>query len=874
MESPLSSRTGTASPLRGSLALVSAALCALGACRTTNTGAVDSQHASNNAAGGDRAPRGAQSAAMIRAHAARAVPRCAAGDPISLASASNGVDPRAAIARSSRGGMVAFIARSDSGAHVLKVLALTATGTASGAPREIAGAIEPSDPAIVATNNGYVLAFRDHADWGSDDNVARERIVIVALETDGTIARWPGSRATIAQGQPLAGAVALEAADARTRGFGVPALTAKEGRVALVVARGRGAQQQATVHVVDDVLGAFRESSVSLGGGSVDWREPPSIAIVGGSVRWTLGGSVDGASAVASALDAAAPEWIARFVTAPSTLAIDETRALTAYVNNTDGGSTVRVRSLGADASIAPSTVAVYSKAFDPRVALVRLGQDLVGAITISQSADDATGSINLSLTDSNGSFVGRHAAMTSLRMRSTRVAAASAPGSAWVLVDGRGDDGAAVLGLVVLRCDESAESDAQELPSASMLQAPTAPDDAAVSAERPSGLARCAPSGAPATIATFTVEGEDVTADSSTASVALRDGRLVFFARRRVDAERTEIIAATVNNDASSTVTQRNAIASSGRLLDAAEVNGEALAVDTNGALYRSRGRGDLSKTQIQIAAISSARFVRGGSGIVALSMLSGEQLVYIPITAGRPGAPVALTLNESHGAGRSHVVLDAVLMGSTAHALVATAGTRESTTARALHSFDPSPRGLASRRALGELMADPLSVGGDGGALIASGANLSLVFLDREWVRAGTVQNNTLRDVRSVFQYFRSGGHPQAMHHAGADTLAITSTPGVPANVDDIPAMTYAITVHGAQGAPRAYSFATPADTSAIVTLGVGYALGNNGIGVVYARSQSNGQLQWLYQRGACAPATATTATSGATASSGGGR
>ncbi|MFO0560026.1 MAG: hypothetical protein U0269_18575 [Polyangiales bacterium] len=862
----LPSCTGT--PLCGSLALVSAALFALGACRTTNTGAaVDSQRASNNAVGGDRAPRPAESNAMIRARVARPVPRCAAGEPISLASVSNGVDPRAAIARSSQGGMVAFVARADNGAHVLKVLALTATGTASGAPREIAGAVEPSDPAIVATNSGYVLAFRDHADWGSDDNVARERIVLVALATDGTIARWPGAHATIAQGQPLAGAVAIEPTNAPTHGFGVPALTAKEGRVAMVVARGRGAGQQATVHLVDDVLGAFRESSTSLGGGSVDWRTPPSVAIVGGAVRWTLGGSVDGASSVASALDAAAPQWIARFVASPSTLAIDETRSLAAYVNHTTGGATVRVRSLGGDEAIAPSTVAVYSKAFDPRVALVRLGQDLVGAITISQTADDATGSINLSLTDSSGSFIGRHAAMTSLRMRSTRVAAASAPGSAWVLVDGRGDDGAAVLGLVSLRCDESAESDAQELPSATMLQEPTAPDDASVSAERPAGLLRCAPSGAPATIATFAVEGEDVTADSSTASVVLRDGRLVFFARRRVSAERTEMIAATVNNDAGSTVTQRDAIAATGRLLDAAEVNGEALAVDTNGALYRSRGRGDITKTQIQIAGISAARFVRGGSGIVALSMSAGEQLVYIPLTAGRPGAPVGLALNAAGGS--AHTVLDAVLVGSTAHALVGTVRSRESTTARALHSFDPSPRGLAARRALGELMADPISVGGDGGALVANGNALSLVFWDRQWVRAGAVRNNVLRDVRSVFQYYAAGGYPQAIHHAGVDTVTLTSRPGVPANVDDIPAMTYAITVHGADGAPRAYSFATPADTSAIVTLGDGYALANNGIGVVYARSQPNGQLQWLYQRGACAAAPAANV-----AASGGGR
>lgn len=753
---------------------------------------------------------------------------------------------------------------------MLEVLPLTATGAAAGAPRQIAGAVEPSDPAIVATPNGYLLAFRDHANRERHHDITRERIVLLALEPDGTIARWPGTHPTIAQGEPLAGAVAIEARD-RSDGFGIPALVAQDHRVAMVVARGRDRTLPTTAYVVDDVLGTFRESSTPLGDVQVDWDSSPSIALVGSSVRWTLGGWMDHANAVISALDGSAPERIARSVIAPSTLAIDEQRVLVAYVTDTFAASTVRVRALGAGETVAPSTVAVYSKAFNPRVALVRLGQDLVGAITISQTGDDATGSINLSLTDSNGSFVGRHAALISLRIRSTRVAAAAAPGSAWVLVDGRGDDGTAVLGLVDLRCDEHAESDAQRLPTATMLQQPAAPDDAPVSAEHPTGLLRCSPTGSPTTIATFTVEGEDVTADSSTASVFMRDGRLVFFARRRVSADSTEMIAATVHNDARSTVVQRDSVLGTGRLLDAAEVNGEALAVDSNGALYRSRGRGDISKIPIpRVTSLSSARFVRGGSGIVALSAESGEQLAYIPITAGRPGPPVALTLHQPQPSFGVHVVLDAVMAGSAAHALVATADTRGWATARALHSFDPSPRGLASRRILGAIMADPISVSGHAGALIASGNSLSLLFADREWLRAGQVHNNTLGNVRSVFRYFPTGGHPLAMHHSGVETLTVTARPGAPANVDDPSTMTYAITVHGPQGTVRAYSFSTPADMNAIVSLGAAYALPNDGIGVVYARSQPNRQLQWLLQRGTCTAAPSTTAAS----SDGGGR
>jgi hypothetical protein len=833
------------------------AACALAVsgCRATTTG-TDAVRATNNAEG-DVAQRPSSTVVpRVRARPGRPVARCTAGEIRSLASTSVGVDPRAVIARGAQGAMVAYITRNASGAHALNVLALTATGTAAGAPREIAGAIEPSDPAIVATSAGYVLAFREHADYAGDDFLARERVVVMLLATDGTVTRWPGSRAAIAQGQPMEGAVTLEP-QAGAQGFGVAALAADGGRVALVVARGRAVNQRASVIVVDDVLGAFRESSASVSGGTLDWGSAPAVSLASDGVRWAINGQADGAPSVASSHGAQpnGAQWIGRDVGAVAALSVDASRTLLGYVSTSFGGATVRLRPLG-DESLPSNSVGVYSSSSATRLALVKLGADLVGAITLSHMADDATGSVNVSLADTNGAFIGRHAALASIRLRSSRVSAAAVAGSAWVLLDGRADDGAPVLGLVDVRCDEGQESNAQELPSATMVQAPTPADPAAVTAEMPTGLSQCTAQATPTPIVSYRAEGEDVSADASATSVVLRDGKLVFFARRRVSAEDSEVIAATVNADSS--VVQRDAVRSAGRLLDAVEINGEAFAISSNGELFRSRGLGDVSRERLPVSVLASARFVRGGSGIVAFNgTVNGTfQLMYAPITAGRAGTFAAIAANAPRGfAWVPQQVLDAVAIGNTVHALVSAQRPDGSAVVRAVHSFAVNARGLAGRRVAPEPFADPLSIGGTGGALIASGTNLSMLFWDRETLRAGRVQGGVLREVRTVFNYLRGGGSPLAMTHTSADSVTVTALPGFPTNVDDMPLLTYAVTVHDAQGAPRSLSLATPTDTNAITNMGQGYSLPNGGIAVVYARAQPNGQLQWLVQRATCA-------------------
>jgi hypothetical protein len=334
----------------------------------------------------------------VRALAARPVARCAAGEIVSLASTSPGVDPEFSIARGASGGLVAFVSRTAAGARALNVLALTATGAPSGQARVIEGATDPSAPALVATRTGYALAFRDRTAGSASDaaTVGRERVVLLALGADGAMARWPGTRTAIQAGQPLAGGVSLEST-ANSQGFGAPALSALGARVALSVARGRAQGAATSVITVDDALGAFTERAalVSDGPESVRWDRAPALTVTSDGARWSIEGETHGAPAILSlhGVAGASPEWIAEDVASPSALAT-ESGVLLGYVATSAEGSTVRVRAIGAasDGPLAPSTVGVYAPSSETGVALVSLGRDLAGAVTLSHLADDATG--------------------------------------------------------------------------------------------------------------------------------------------------------------------------------------------------------------------------------------------------------------------------------------------------------------------------------------------------------------------------------------------------------------------------------------------------------------------------------------------------
>jgi hypothetical protein len=809
----------------------------------------------------------APSEVPVRARAARPVPRCAAGELVSLARSSPGVDPQFALARRNNGGIVAFVSRTSAGARGVSLLVLDAQGRPVGAPREIPGASDPSDPALVATSAGYVLAFRDRAASSEDRAaIARERLVVAAIGPDGASLSWPGSRPAIPQGQPLAGFFAFEA-PADQPGWGPVALGVSGDQVRLVAARGRaaslaapaeGATPPASVLRVDDLLGAGVERAVPVAEGpaALAWDRAPAVIARAEGRAWALEGRARGARALLAQFDEEPPAWIAEGVGAPSALSLPD-GALLGYVAASRDGATIRVRALdvrGARAAEAPSTVAVYGPSLDPRVGLVSLGPDTVGVVTLSHMADDATGSVNLSLVDAHGAFIGRHAALASIRLRRARVAVAAPPapdGSAWVLLDGRADDGAPVLGSVTVRCDLAQEVSAQSLPSATMMQESAPPDEPPFSLDRPGALAQCAPRGAATVLAMHGADGEDATAGASWRSVALRDGRVLLFARRRAAGGRLEWTAAAVS--AEGPAVARGAIPADelGEILDAAEVApNEAWALTAGGALLRVRPSGMIERAGAGLPEAWSARFVRGGSGIVAATRAgAGVRFAYLPLVRGRVGTPVNLTeILDGHA---SHTVLDAVTSGSTVHALL---GRRaDGALARAVVSWDarrPSA-GLALAR---DPAAEPLSIGGQGGALLARDGALHAIWNDRATLRMGQVRAGVMTEVRSLFGYLSGGGEILSAHGgSNPDALVVAARPGTPASESEPPAR-YAVTVHGPDGAVRTLSLRTPEDPAAIPGRVEAHPV-PGGIAVVYARARAQGALEWLVQRAGCA-------------------
>lgn len=761
-----------------------------------------------------------------------------------------GIAPEAAIARGPQGAMVAYIARNARGQRALFVLALDVHGApARSGPRELEGADNPSAPSVARSSAGYVLAFRDHTGARTGDN--RERVVLALLGDDGAIAPWPNAQERIGGASPLANAAAIPMAGS-ARALGAPVVVGNDSQIALVFASQN--ENEPRFSVTSGALLPTRAlRSIVLDQGELAMDAAPGATFVGPALRWAIEGRHDNEAAIA-AHDGSALAWSSHGVLSPSILAADASRALLAYVSApgavSSNTTTVRVRALDGEA-LAPSSLGVYASSAKIDAALVALGPNLFGAVTFSQSAADASGSLNVALTNSDGAFVGRHHRLAQLPLRSARVAASSASdGSAWVLIDGRADNGSAALGLVAFRCDANRAADAAALPTGTMVLNPPAPDDAPVHAEQPTGVAMCAPQGQPAVVATVSAQSEDVTADNASRSVVLRDGRVQLFVQRAANGEHSAISAHTINADA--TVVASNAIEDGAPLLDAALVGNDALAIDARGAIYRGNGR-TLARNAARLpGTLRAARFVRGGAGVVAYEEIEqgATRLTYFPVSGARLGAGVALSLPEQR-AGSTITVLDAVLAGASAHALV---GVEQGGRAmvRALHSFDPRRLGAANRQ-LPQLFADPISVGGEGGALLVHGAELSLVWTDREVVRRGLIRNGALRDVRSLFGYMRGGGRTPFASRLDASTLTITASPGV--SPQENPALRYAITTYTAQAGLRSLSLEAPSDANAITSLGQGYALPDANLAVIYARSTQQGSLEWLVQRARCA-------------------
>ncbi|MDP3274893.1 MAG: hypothetical protein Q8Q09_06815 [Deltaproteobacteria bacterium] len=815
------------------------------------------------AAGGDQ--QGAQrpdEPVLVQGIEPLRTPQCAAGEITSLTSLSPGIDPAFALARSPTGGLVSWVRIGRAGARELMVMPLGPTGAPAGDAQMIAGAQGADFPALVALERGYVLAWVDRPASG-------ERVLSLRLDEAGAQQPWTGRGTSTPAGDPVASAGLLEGT-AAGRQFAAPSLARDGSQVVLIAAQ---QTTSATVMIVQDLLG---QGSVQTVPEALDLVAGERVIALqnGTQTRWLASRGEhtlllgNGASF--------AP--IARGVSGATMMRVDG-GWMTAW--STQQGVVTQVRAQvrpDEGEPTTPRTLAAYERAPALNVALVRFGSGLFGALSLSQLADDATGSINLSLVDSHGRFVGRHASMASLRLRSSRTVAAGAAGprgEAWVLLDGRADDGSAVLGMVSVSCSSDVFANEGAMPTASMLQRASPPEAPTLTADRRGGAALCSPAqdnaSAGIELATHTAGGEDLTAEASARGVQMADGRVVFFARRRVSAERVECVAPSLGSD--QRVVARDGVPCESDLtvLDAGAVGPWAIAV-TQRSVLRSAGRGEIARSDLSLGGVYDARVLRGGSAILALtegtsSAMSG--LYYLPLVRGVPTRPVHVARVQRG------VIEDAVVDGGRVRVLLssfasANGASAASTAARtrALLTFDPRDRELANRAQHNDPFTDPLAVGAGPAALVGLGNAMSLLWWDRGVLRTGRIDHGVIREPHSVYGVLDQGGEALSIRHTGEGDLTVAFSANPVQNQDESLLPHPVLLRIGDAGAVTALSVTAPSDRNALVRFGVSALSHGSQMTALYTVARGN-TLRWMAQRLSCAQSAPTTRPAAAGAS-----
>lgn len=434
------------------------------------------------------APPPADTSTVVRALAAPAMPRCEAGDPLAVASLTPGLAASPALARRSDGGLVAFVVDPHRDGHpTLRLLPLDREGSSvtdgvAHSPIDLDDAgPSPALPALVATRDGYLLAWRQGAP-------GQHRIALRALGPDGT----PGPAARLL---------------APTGVLGAPALGLRDDRPVVAVARsvarspGDGrSDATAWAAFIDriDPDGSIHTAPAPEGGAFTG--EAPRVAVTARGVAVWATVARDRASSdderALVRLDDDRPTLVARDLDHTSLLPIGEERTLVAWrarVARRDTAARAAVLSADDTVAEAPLTLATYRGASDLHVALAPVGQHRIAAISLSTLADDAGATVNLSLLDDNGRYLGRAPILTGFLSRTAEFAVATTPGAddALLAVDGRDvDDGTPQLILTRVRCHATENVDPLDLPPGTFVQEPIAPEAPRVTLARPQSTA------------------------------------------------------------------------------------------------------------------------------------------------------------------------------------------------------------------------------------------------------------------------------------------------------------------------------------------------------------------------------------------------
>lgn len=794
------------------------------------------------------APPPADTSLSVRGLPAPAMPRCEAGDPLAVATLTPGLPATPALARRADGGLVAFVVDPNRDGHpTLRLLPLDPDGssTTNGTPHspiDLADAgAAPSHPALVATRDGYLLAWREGLP-------GQHRIALRALGRDGT----PASPARLL---------------APTGYLGAPALALRDDQPVVAFARaetrapdaGRAdATAWASLLVRVDPDGSAHPAPAP-DGGAYTGEAPRLLVTANATAVWATVARANATAADERALvrlDDDRPTLVARDLDHPALLALADGRTLVAWrarVARRDTAARFAVLSTDDAAAQAPITLATYRGAADLHVALAPVGHHRIAALSLSSLADDAGGSVNLSLLDDTGRYLGRAPILTGFLTRAASFAVATAPGGddALLAVDGRDvDDGSPQLILTRVRCDASANVDPLDVPPATFVQEPAAPDTPPVTLARPQSTPAAMTCSAAASgdfAAHVDSSANALTHTASAVVVTPTATTLIAIVRGAADSP-GRLVASTLN--AQRRVTPlRVGRSSATDLLAASRIpGGAALAVITYPLqsverldLVTFRGAAvthSLIPTGLRDASAAAVVPETGEVYVVARNDALDTVLARIPTTAGRAGAPVTIaTLRDGD------TLLDAVRDNDRTALLLGRPDTlgEDVSLTLAARFVGAAPAPLRPGE---DAFADPL--GHVAGAALwhrLPGRSLALVSRLGTALRLADLTQDSLRNPRSLLAVHPGGGALLAGARVGGRHWLALAT-GLAPEGQSAASLTFAAVD---QGTLVGAHFRLPDDASAIAD-GVSLDADATHLVALYPRSAERG-VTWRW-------------------------
>ena len=827
-------------------------LLSLVACRAT-TGSTPPPTTPSTLTLTERSP---ETEALARAVEAPAMPTCEATDAITAAALSEGVAAVPTLARRGDGGLVAFVTDPQGdGATKIDVLSLGAQGSPSdesGATRPLVELADmgtaPNLPALAPWRDGYLLAWRA----GSP---GQQRVMVRTLDARG-----------------------IPNGDSRAIGtagwLGAPSLLVSGSRWHIAVARsatrapnaGQSSGLAWATHI--DFVGedGVAHSTAAPEGGAFDGAAPTLVSGTSGPRAYVTvmrRGAVTGDERALVSIDGSNVAMLARDLDHPAALAIGDGALVAWRSRMTRHDASIRSALLpfAGEASAPPITLSTYRGAFESHVALAPLGHGLIGAFTISTLADDEAASLNASLLDERGGYIGRAPLLTGFPARSARVALAAPPegasdDSVWFAVDGRDSDGSGPeLLLTRAHCDASRPRERLDVPPGTFVQDLGDPGAAPVSLARNASEMRCAVRATGA----FTphVSGSENGIAGTTGGVAVTPTGAVLMAITKADgAARPRLMLSTIDAQGHATPA-RPVVDHATQLLALEPVNGGALAVVT----YPFQGVERADLVTVRGATVSHAMVPSGlrnpssavitpaGAVFVVGETDAGDTaLMQLSATGGRAPTPLArLRAGDA--------VLDAMRQGAETQVLLARPDTMGSSVAQSIARVvvtDGARPSEAVRNAR-DPFADPIGHA-RGAALFARVANRNaLVYDERNALRVAELTGSQLSSPRSALEVLPGGGEVLSSSWAG-DTRWLAIATGF---ADEQHASLRPVTL-AALDSRGDVSVTTrlPDDANAIVE---GTVIGASGdrVVVLHPKNEPRGGVTWQWIDATCSRA-----------------